>query len=72
MFITDSGPGVESRVADRIFDFGYSKKKNGRGMGLYVSRQILRHDSFDLVLAKRGKGVAPVFQIIKNDDDKEI
>jgi signal transduction histidine kinase len=72
MFVTDSGPGVESRVAERIFDFGYSKKKNGRGMGLYVSRQILRHDGFDLVLAKRGKGVAPVFQIITNDDDKEI
>lgn len=65
MFVTDSGPGVEARIAERIFEFGYSKKKGGRGMGLYVSREILRRDGFDLVLTKHGKGIAPVFHIVK-------
>jgi signal transduction histidine kinase len=64
MFVTDSGPGVEARIAERIFEFGYSKKKGGRGMGLYVSREILRRDGLDLILTKRGKGTAPIFQVV--------
>ena len=71
MFVTDSGPGVEARIAERIFEFGYSKKKGGRGMGLYVSREILRRDGFDLILVKYGKRTAPVFQIIKTDNTEE-
>jgi signal transduction histidine kinase len=71
MFVTDSGPGVEARIAERIFEFGYSKKKGGRGMGLYVSREILRRDGFDLILAKQGKGISPIFQIVRADDTKD-
>ncbi len=71
MFVTDSGPGVETRISKRIFEFGYSKKKGGRGMGLYVSREILRRDGFDLILAKHGKGTAPIFQVVKADNKED-
>lgn len=70
MFVTNSGPGIEARIAERIFEFGYSKKKGGRGMGLYVSREILRRDGFELVLGKHGKRVAPIFQVVVADKDE--
>ena len=71
MFVTDSGPGVEARIAERIFEFGYSKKKGGRGMGLYVSREILRRDGLDLILVKQGKGTAPIFQVVRADNKED-
>ena len=70
MFVTNSGPGVEARIAERIFEFGYSKKKGGRGMGLYISREILRRDGFELVLGKHGKGIAPIFRVVVADEDE--
>jgi signal transduction histidine kinase len=71
MFVTDSGPGVEARIAERIFEFGYSKKKGGRGMGLYVSRQILRRDGLDIILTKHGKGTSPIFQVVRVDNKED-
>ncbi len=71
MFVTDSGPGVEARIAERIFEFGYSKKKGGRGMGLYVSRQILRRDGLDIILTKHGKGTSPIFQVVRADNEED-
>jgi signal transduction histidine kinase len=76
MLISNSGPGIERRIADRIFEFGYSKKKNGRGMGLYISREILRREGLDLILEKYGENVRPMFRIAfepmdqKEEDDE--
>jgi hypothetical protein len=61
--ITNGGPGIEMRVADRIFDFGESTKPNGRGMGLYISRQALNKEGYDLSLETAGREVHPTFRI---------
>ena len=62
--VSDNGPGIERRISERIFDFGYSRKKNGRGMGLYISREILRRDNFDLVLDRPSRGKHSTFRIV--------
>jgi signal transduction histidine kinase len=64
LLVSNSGPGIKRRIADRIFEFGYSWKKNGRGMGLYISREILRREGLDLVLEKSGENARPVFRIV--------
>ena len=64
LLVSNSGPGIKRRIADRIFEFRYSQKKNGRGMGLYISREILRREGLDIVLEKRGENVRPVFRIV--------
>lgn len=69
--IRDTGPGVDRRIEHRIFDFGYSRKKNGRGMGLYISRTILRNDGFDLVLCRNGSSGKTFFKIIFPTNDSE-
>lgn len=61
--ITNGGPGIEHRVAERIFEFGESTKPSGRGMGLYISRQALNKEGYDLTLETAGRDVSPTFRI---------
>jgi signal transduction histidine kinase len=61
--ISNSGPGIPIRDAERIFDFGISRKTGGRGMGLYISRESLQKEGFDLVLENPGEKNHPLFRI---------
>ena len=72
LIIRNSGPGIKRRIADRIFEFHYSQKKNGRGMGLYISREILQREGLDLVLEKSGENVRPVFRIVFGAKKQEV
>jgi len=49
--VSDNGPGVAPEVLDRLFrPFASTKGRRGTGLGLYVSRQIVREAGGDLVL----------------------
>lgn len=61
--IWNGGPGIERRDADRIFEFGVSRKPSGRGMGLYISRESLKRDGFNLELLDVGENIHPKFLI---------
>lgn len=66
MSVVDSGPGVPQRDYERIFDFGFTRKPEGRGTGLYISRQVLRREHYDLRVSadeREGLGGA-VFDIV--------
>jgi two-component system sensor kinase FixL len=39
--VADNGPGIESSIADRVFDQFQTSKKSGMGIGLSLSRTIL-------------------------------
>lgn len=52
--VRDNGPGVEPEIASRIFDMSVSTKPNGRGVGLKVSRDVLRRSGWDLWLVPGG------------------
>lgn len=66
--ISNSGVGIDARIADRIFEFGQTTKPGGRGMGLYLSRESLRKEDFDLVLEQCDADVSPVFRIVTRKD----
>jgi len=61
--VSNGGPGIERRVAERIFEYGETTKPGGRGIGLYLARQSLRRDGFELTLEAEGKHASPVFKI---------
>lgn len=61
--ITNTGPGIDPREAERMFDFGYSNRPMGRGMGLYLSRDALRKEGMDIRLDRAGVDIEPTFVI---------
>ncbi len=46
--ITDNGPGINIRDQDEVFEYGFTRKPGGRGMGLYISRQVLHAEGWDI------------------------
>lgn len=49
--IQDSGPGIPTIDKDNVFEFAFSRKAGGRGMGLYVVRKTLEDEGFEISLA---------------------
>ena len=45
VYIRDNGRGIQAVDADRIFQPYFTTKKNGTGLGLFVSQQLVRDHS---------------------------
>jgi signal transduction histidine kinase len=56
--VEDNGPGVPTVDQARIFELGFSRKPNGRGMGLHISRDVLRKEAWSLSLSTSPLGGA--------------
>ncbi|TWD43058.1 histidine kinase/DNA gyrase B/HSP90-like ATPase [Pseudomonas sp. SJZ131] len=69
--ISNTGPGIEERIRDLIFEFGETKKPGGRGMGLAISRETLRREGFEVELISAGLDFRPVFRIRPMDEQGE-
>jgi len=67
--VSNGGPGVPLRIANRVFEFGISTKPGGRGMGLAISRDALAKEGFLLTLETQGTDAHPVFRIAQMDDE---
>src|SRR6185369_2020466 len=57
--VTDSGPGIEPEVYEKLFTPFFSTKKGGTGLGLAVSYGIVKkHNGEILVQSEPGQGAA--------------
>lgn len=56
LLVQDSGPGVNLQDRDAIFEFGFSRKPGGRGLGLHIGRESLRRVGYDLSLVEGDDG----------------
>jgi signal transduction histidine kinase len=63
MTVTDTGSGVSTRDREAIFESGFSRKPGGRGLGLKISRDVLRRNDWDLVLDDPAPGRGARFLI---------
>ncbi len=52
VLVEDTGSGVDQSIIDRLFDPFSSKKKNGMGIGLSISRSIIERHYGSLTLDK--------------------
>lgn len=54
VYVSDSGPGVVRRYRDKIFDPFFSMKdEEGRGLGLYIVKEILQEKKWDILLIEK-------------------
>jgi C4-dicarboxylate-specific signal transduction histidine kinase len=53
LIVCDSGPGIAEEARDHLFEPFFSMKAGGTGLGLFISREILRRDSGDVAVANR-------------------
>jgi len=54
--VTDNGPGIAFEIAPRLFrPFASTKGVRGTGLGLYISRQLVREAEGELDLVKRAE-----------------
>jgi NtrC-family two-component system sensor histidine kinase KinB len=64
--IEDNGRGVDSKVARRIFEPGYTTRKGGWGLGLPLARRVVEeyhHGTLRLLRSAPGKGSLFVIEI---------
>jgi signal transduction histidine kinase len=55
--VTDNGPGIAPQIAPRLFrPFVTTKGAKGTGLGLYISRQIVREAEGELDVVRRDGG----------------
>ena len=73
MLISDTGPGVNPRDRVDIFEFGFTRKPGGRGMGLHISRATLRRVDYDLALVheKDGNGSTFVIRPVRSEKQEK-
>ncbi len=62
--VADTGPGVPARDREAVFDYGFTRKPGGRGLGLHISRQVLRRLGWDLRLDETSTGVGARFRLV--------
>jgi signal transduction histidine kinase len=61
--IRDTGPGVLPADHDAIFDPGFSRKPEGTGLGLYITRTLLERAGYELSLDPYKRGEGATFRI---------
>ena len=61
--ISDTGPGISVRDMEAVFSMGFTRKPVGRGMGLYISQEVLRGSGYRLVLDFPSGSVGATFRI---------
>ena len=53
-YIGNNGPPIHRRDVEAIFEKGFSRKPQGRGLGLYISRRVLSKEGMTLALDTAG------------------
>lgn len=66
VYISNNGVEIPIKDKERIFDLGFSRKKNGRGMGLSISKEVLNAENYDISVVSPKEGSAVTFRIIQN------
>nr|VFK20731.1 MAG: Histidine kinase-, DNA gyrase B-, and HSP90-like ATPase [Candidatus Kentron sp. LPFa] len=69
---SDNGRGIPARDREAVFEQGFTRKPGGRGLGLFISREILRGIGFTLELPDSpAAGGGAQFRIVQEARDED-
>ncbi len=66
-YISNNGTSINEGDYDKIFELGFSRKENGRGMGLAISREVLRSVGYEIIADIPRKNSSVTFKIFKKE-----
>jgi signal transduction histidine kinase len=70
VYISNNGIEIPIQDKNKIFQLGFSRKENGRGMGLHISNEVLESAGYNLSLVEPRDGSTVTFKIsrvVKDD-----
>ena len=70
MVVSDSGPGIQERDWEAVFELGFTRKPTGRGLGLYISREVLRRVDYTIEIDPNGPLKGATFHIRGSKEDE--
>lgn len=70
VYISNNGVEIPIQDKERIFDLGFSRKQNGRGMGLSISKEVLNAENYDISAVSPKEGSTVTFRITQNKTNK--
>ena len=65
IYLSNNGLAIKPQDKERIFDMHFSRKNNGRGMGLGISREVLEAEGYSLILDEPRENSTVTFKIFK-------
>lgn len=63
VYISNNGIEISAQDNNRIFMMGFSRKANGRGMGLSISQEVLNAENYNLSVVSPREGSTVTFKI---------
>jgi signal transduction histidine kinase len=55
IMVTDNGPGIDAAYGEAVFKPYYSTRKRGKGLGLYIARELVEYHGGKLYLDASGE-----------------
>lgn len=65
IYISNNGLEIPIQDKNKIFNLGFSRKENGRGMGLHISNEVLESVGYTLSLVEPRKDSTVTFKLAK-------
>lgn len=65
IYISNNGIEIPVQDKNKIFELGFSRKENGRGMGLHISNEVLESAGYTLQLVEPREGSNVTFKLAK-------
>jgi signal transduction histidine kinase len=65
IYISNNGVEILPQDKERMFELGFSRKPNGRGMGLSISKEVLNAENYEISVASPQEGSTVSFKIEK-------
>lgn len=65
VYLSNNGIAIKPQDKERIFEMHFSRKINGRGMGLSISREVLEAEGYSLILDEPRENSTVTFKIFK-------
>lgn len=63
IYISNNGIEILLQDKERMFELGFSRKPNGRGMGLSISKEVLNAEGYDIFVAPTRENCTVTFKI---------